>query len=313
MFVCAKCGKEFTGRKRKYCSKECCRLAHGRNQTYTQKKNCLCCGAEFIPSGRIASRKKYCSINCQAKQAKQRNKASINKYEKRISAELTDRIVKRNIYIGSKGRITYDQMTPEMIADKRNQILQWRNRDKTPKIKEARNCKCIICGKDFIGKQINSNKCSYECAYKEQLNNMRQKYADEHGLNEIFKCKECGKEINRREVLNLKVFCSIRCSRKHERRICGNSHKHRARHFGCKYESVNPIKVFERDKWHCQLCGKKLNRQDRGTIQDNAPELDHIIPLSKGGEHSYRNTQCACRKCNIDKGNNIVGQTRLFG
>lgn len=72
-------------------------------------------------------------------------------------------------------------------------------------------------------------------------------------------------------------------------------------------------KVFQRDGWRCQLCGKKLNPKHRGTYKDDAPELDHIIPWAAGGEHSYRNTQLACRKCNEEKGSEEMGQLRLFG
>ena len=76
---------------------------------------------------------------------------------------------------------------------------------------------------------------------------------------------------------------------------------------------VDPIKVFERDGWRCQLCGRRAPERKRGTYDDDAPELDHIIPISKGGEHSYRNTQCACRGCNGSKGARPMGQTLLFG
>lgn len=78
-------------------------------------------------------------------------------------------------------------------------------------------------------------------------------------------------------------------------------------------EAVNPIAVLSRDKWRCQLCGVKTPKALRGTSKPNAPELDHIIPISKGGEHSYRNTQCACRACNAVKGDRPLGQMRLFG
>jgi 5-methylcytosine-specific restriction endonuclease McrA len=92
-----------------------------------------------------------------------------------------------------------------------------------------------------------------------------------------------------------------------------NNNKKKAKHFGCEYEWVNPLKVFMRDGWICQLCGKRLKNKNRGKLIDLAPELDHIIPLSKGGAHSYLNTQCACRKCNGEKNNDEIGQLRLFG
>jgi 5-methylcytosine-specific restriction endonuclease McrA len=78
-------------------------------------------------------------------------------------------------------------------------------------------------------------------------------------------------------------------------------------------EKFKAITVLLRDGWRCQLCGKKLNPKHRGTYRDDAPELDHVTPLSKGGEHSKRNTQCACRKCNLSKSNKALGQLRLFG
>lgn len=78
-------------------------------------------------------------------------------------------------------------------------------------------------------------------------------------------------------------------------------------------ESVNAIKVFDRDGWRCQLCKRKTPRKLRGTLDSRAPELDHIMPVSIGGEHSYRNTQCTCRACNGAKSNRPMGQSLLFG
>lgn len=70
-------------------------------------------------------------------------------------------------------------------------------------------------------------------------------------------------------------------------------------------DSINPIKILERDKWKCYLCGVNTPRKLRGTYEDNAPEVDHIIPLSKGGLHVESNLKCACRKCNISKSDQI--------
>jgi 5-methylcytosine-specific restriction endonuclease McrA len=79
-----------------------------------------------------------------------------------------------------------------------------------------------------------------------------------------------------------------------------------------KVENVDPIQVFIRDGWKCQLCGVHTPRRYRGTCKPTAPELDHIVTLADGGEHSYRNTQCACRSCNNKKGSNSSGQMRLI-
>lgn len=87
----------------------------------------------------------------------------------------------------------------------------------------------------------------------------------------------------------------------------------RARSRGAEAELVDPFKVFDRDRWRCQLCGIKTPKAKRGTCHDTAPELDHIQPISKGGAHTYANTQCACRKCNREKSDRPMGQTMMFG
>lgn len=90
-------------------------------------------------------------------------------------------------------------------------------------------------------------------------------------------------------------------------------HKRRVSKMGIGYENFNPIKVFQRDGYRCQMCGRKT-RPDFNQWHPLYPHLDHIVPLSIGGEHSKANTQCLCRECNMAKGNHGNGdQMRLFG
>lgn len=70
-------------------------------------------------------------------------------------------------------------------------------------------------------------------------------------------------------------------------------------------ERVRRQEVFARDRWICGLCHRPVKRADAS--------LDHIVPLAVGGEHSYRNVQCAHRRCNSAKGAKIKGQLRLCG
>lgn len=179
--------------------------------------------------------------------------------------------------------------------------------------------RCRICGKEMSAYAV---YCSDECRKKKA----RDDYYANHRHNlelarlrhlrtwqqrEPFECKECGKIHQPAYGDTSSVFCSPKCAARYQRRWRDN--KKRAEANGVYYEYVNPLKVFKRDGWRCQLCGKKLNPKHRGKIRDDAPELDHIIPWAKGGEHSYRNTQCACRKCNMEKGARELGQLRLFG
>ncbi len=64
-------------------------------------------------------------------------------------------------------------------------------------------------------------------------------------------------------------------------------------------EDVDPRVVFERDKGICGICREPVD------VQSNW-ELDHIIPLSKRGPHSYANIQLAHRRCNRSKGAKVA-------
>lgn len=76
----------------------------------------------------------------------------------------------------------------------------------------------------------------------------------------------------------------------------------RSRRRGAKIvEQVVPLVVFKRDRWICQICHHRVSRLLTGRDR-MGPTLDHVIPLSKGGEHSYKNTRLAHRSCNSAKG-----------
>ncbi|MBK5204349.1 MAG: HNH endonuclease [Polaromonas sp.] len=110
------------------------------------------------------------------------------------------------------------------------------------------------------------------------------------------------------------AYCGIKCAEVVERaskRI--EKAKRKAVLRGATVECVDPFKVFDRDKWRCRLCGVRTPKGKRGTYADDAPELDHINPLAKGGEHSYINTQCSCRRCNGLKSDTPRGQMLMFG
>lgn len=49
--------------------------------------------------------------------------------------------------------------------------------------------------------------------------------------------------------------------------------------------------ILARDRWTCQYCGS----EERLTI-------DHVVPRSKGGEHTWTNVVACCSPCNHQKG-----------
>lgn len=101
--------------------------------------------------------------------------------------------------------------------------------------------------------------------------------------------------------------------KKAKRSRSGKTHTGRAKRMGRKYGYFNIMRVFERDKWTCQICGVKTPKELRGSMDPRAPELDHILALALGGDHLIENCQCACRKCNGEKGAGSKGQMWLAG
>lgn len=59
-------------------------------------------------------------------------------------------------------------------------------------------------------------------------------------------------------------------------------------------EDVERIVVWGRDEGHCRKCSAFVPFKDF--------HLDHVIPISKGGVHSYYNVQTLCAPCNLSKG-----------
>jgi HNH endonuclease len=55
----------------------------------------------------------------------------------------------------------------------------------------------------------------------------------------------------------------------------------------------NRLKIFERDKYLCYKCGKQLTRFNA--------TLDHLNPVSVGGDNSYDNLATSCFHCNSSR------------
>lgn len=142
-----------------------------------------------------------------------------------------------------------------------------------------------------------------------------------HKLNtfRVGQCKKCNEHIEFHTTMGRPKELCDKCiyelkkktSKEYRKKIrslgldCRSSRK-KARKYGGHYDaSLKALDIFERANWACQRCGIDTPKENRGKGLSNSPELDHIVPLSKGGDHAMHNVQCLCRKCNIDKGDKI--------
>lgn len=216
-----------------------------------------------------------------------------------------------------------------IYCSKRCKALSWRkaNPERAAELQERHGASrvskvksgcCIECGKPYCRRTL-SSYCSEACrsvaeARRSRLR-AREAYAQKHGTRRP--CKQCGAVFEpaytggRRQTC-----CSPTCKaarneaiEKSNRKIA--KAKRRAVERGAAAESIDPIRVFERDKWRCHICGKATLRAKRGTTDARAPELDHIVSLAQGGAHTWGNVACACRQCNGKKGAMSAGQIGL--
>lgn len=153
------------------------------------------------------------------------------------------------------------------------------------------------------------------------------------------KCEQCGEDPRWSALGVPRRFCSQKCATKamHERALrenppctvdgCDrpqkakglcNSHwaKHwyaenpdayrksradyRARKMGAKVGDVRRDAVLERDRWVCGICGEKIQK-DAAWPDVRSASIDHVVPLSKGGDHSMANCQASHLGCNVSK------------
>ncbi len=117
-------------------------------------------------------------------------------------------------------------------------------------------------------------------------------------------CIECGERYRPRRRTD--ITCTDGCSEMRRRRFARiESPVYRAMRAKATVEAVDPAIVFERDDWICQLCNKDIPRDVKWPDLLSAT-MDHIKPLSRGGEHSYDNCQASHLTCNAGKGAKYV-------
>jgi 5-methylcytosine-specific restriction endonuclease McrA len=92
--------------------------------------------------------------------------------------------------------------------------------------------------------------------------------------------------------------CSPRCGRR------AAKDKRRALERNAFVAPVNRTEVYERDQWTCQLC-RELVARTEVVPHPQAPTIDHVVPLARGGTHEPANVQLAHFHCNSIKSDRV--------
>lgn len=256
--------------------------------------------------------KKYCTVKCSRKaQDRKRNpltraeyEASRKKAANYFKCEHCGKDSYRNISGTNTGpnRFCCMQCMKDAAAAKR-----------PAKVDVFLSKPCTVCNAAFVGR-ASKTRCSKACDLAHgRMRTLQFVLARHRQAARVVTCEQCECRFSPLYGASHATLC-VPCAEERARvakRIAKMQRK--ALTLGVDAERVDPFKVFARDKWRCRLCGVSTPKSKRGTHDDNAPELDHIIPISKGGAHTYLNTQCACRRCNNKKSDKAMGQLLLIG
>lgn len=151
---------------------------------------------------------------------------------------------------------------------------------------------CQRCRKTFASKTQRYNVCQ-AC---------RRKAQDQKQLPNLWKpqiirgrCTHCG--------AGCEAFVCSSCKLKNKR-IHSRIYKNRSR--GARTSGrYDKREIAIRDGWLCHICGGSVSPHLWGLIDPDAPNIDHIIPISRGGSDTAENVKLAHRLCNMRKFNKI--------
>jgi 5-methylcytosine-specific restriction endonuclease McrA len=146
---------------------------------------------------------------------------------------------------------------------------------------------CRWCATIFMPVRSDQIFCSSLCGSRHAAEVLRL-------ANGPLYCHDCGDELGKKKAD--RKYCANCISAR--RRIASSSRRAAIRNLFV--EPVDLRLIAERDKWCCQLCGKRV-RKTCLWPDPLSPSLDHVIPIFHGGEHSRANTQLAHLICNQRK------------
>lgn len=239
---------------------------------------CIICEKEFEP---IHGMQICCTKECSKERRKQKKReyANTTKY-KEWSSEYQKEYRERALKTITEHKEEYCIKMKDLLNEKRR-LYYIKNRDRL--LKESK--KYYASHKE--------QKALYDKEYRIKNAEKLKKYFREYAMNS-----------DRPKMYRIENAERIRI----------NNHIKRIRKYNYKNYKIdkNITKEFLYKKYNgmCCICGEKCDSEDYYYNKDGYfitgkkyPTIDHIIPISKGGEHTEENTQLAHFVCNCKKNN----------
>jgi hypothetical protein len=163
---------------------------------------------------------------------------------------------------------------------------------------------CVTCKKEFVTNRSKKTVCT-ECVARsnERIAARKKKEANRNYFPEK-KCLVCGSVFVDSSLTRNKKVCSRKCTHKADRDKHNYSAKRRAIIFGANHIPYSRADVFERDGYTCYLCGLPLDMTSTMPAYFSAT-VDHVVPLSRGGQDNLSNVRAAHLICNMRKSNRV--------
>ena len=283
--TCPICGVTFThrynrGRPRIYCSDRC------RIKSAAKR-----------PSTRAALKRHRSTDAFRAKAREQYARAKIAKRCEWCDAPFTTN--QRAKLTCSKG--CKEALTVYVKRDGKPYASRWpQHRESTPlRYFDCEDCGRLAC---YAARDKNAKRCP-ECRVRRSKKKAEARFI-------IGCCIRCGEwaTLDREAYASLQVggfYCGATCRRRDA------ASRRRARESGAYRGDVRRADVFKRDRFTCQICGKRL-AMAKVAPHPKAPSIDHIIPLAQGGTHEMLNVQAAHFGCNSGKRDGQRNDQRLL-
>lgn len=124
------------------------------------------------------------------------------------------------------------------------------------------------------------------------------------------KCKRCGTSFRYPKEYGAVKFCSALCrvtfyhiSTGPELKGCGKRYSKKRKALMAQGDKIDPYVVYVYYNWTCYICGTDI---DPGLTSPDpmSASLDHVIPLSRGGQHVWSNVKpahCLCNELKSDQ------------
>ena len=292
------------------------------------KLHCVLCGAEYYTSN---GRAKYCSDACRKAATKVRQdrwRSEHPDYHKSYKDEHPEAFER------------FREKNPNYDRDRARKI-----RGSKEYVKE-----CIVCGKTFKTWLPQKKTCSDECKtiHKKERDKgrgrsrkltseeqhaqwIRRRYGSEDNYQKWLAEQEALKQKRERErlaekeshhcygecVVCGKTFETYNPRQKTCSKTCGRRYANARKQNRIPKEQIIDSDItlealYRRDSGVCYLCGKQCdwNDKDENKVGPNYPSIDHLIPVARGGLHSWSNVRLAHFKCNADKSDAILPNVR---